>query len=81
MTREIILYSTIEGKCPSKDFFDSLPKKVFQKVLWVLKLIEELEKIPQTYFKKLIGSEDIWECRIIFSSNIYRIFFFFKMVM
>jgi phage-related protein len=29
------------------------------------------------YFKKLIGTEDVWECRIQFGSNIYRIFCFF----
>ena len=78
MKREIILYTTSDGKCPAKDFFDALPKKVFQKISWVLRLIVELEKIPKTYFKKIVNSDDIWECRIGFSSNTYRIFCFFE---
>ncbi len=28
------------------------------------------ERIPATYFKKLIGAEEIWECRIQYGSNI-----------
>lgn len=77
MQREIVLYETIDGKCPVQDFFDSLPNKAFQKITWVLQLIIDLEKIPSTYFKKLQNTDDIWECRIKFSSNIYRILCFF----
>ncbi|TAL35975.1 MAG: type II toxin-antitoxin system RelE/ParE family toxin [Spirochaetes bacterium] len=78
MKREIQLYTTNDGKCPMKEFLDSLPRKVFQKVTWVLQLLVELEKIPSTYFKKIVNSDNIWECRIDFSSNTYRIFCFFK---
>lgn len=78
MKREVLLYTTVDGKCPLKDFFDSLSKKVFQKIVWVLQLIKELENIPSTYFKKIVNSDDIWECRVNFSSNTYRIFCFFQ---
>lgn len=44
---------------------------------WVLRLLEDLEMVPASYFKKLIGTEDIWECRIQHASNIYRILCFF----
>ena len=73
-----IFYKTIEGKCSVKDFLDSLPGKVAQKVAWVLSLLEDLEVVPSTYFKKLVGTEEIWECRIQFASNAYRIFCFFE---
>jgi len=43
----------------------------------VLNLVEELDIIPSAYFKKLSGTEGIWECRIAFGSNAYRIFCFF----
>jgi putative component of toxin-antitoxin plasmid stabilization module len=76
--RKIILYTLRDGSCPIKDFFDSLPHKVFQKVSWVLRLISEVKNIPSTYFKKLKDSDDIWECRIKFGSNIYRLFCFFS---
>ena len=56
---------------------DSLPGKVAQKIVWVLKLLEDLDVVPSSYFKKLTGAEAIWECRIQFGSNAYRIFCFF----
>jgi phage-related protein len=67
----------VDGKCPVQDFLDALPGKVAQKVAWVLRLLEDLEMVPATYFKKLIGTEEIRECRIQYGSNIYRIFCFF----
>ena len=77
MARKIIFYRTKDGKCPVEDFLDSLHPKDAQKVLWVLRLIEELDKVPSRYFKKLTGTEEIWECRVVIKSNAYRIFSFF----
>jgi phage-related protein len=54
-----------------------LPGKVVQKIVWVLRLLEDLDIVPTSYFKKLAGTEGIWECRIQFGSNAYRIFCFF----
>lgn len=72
MKREIKFYKTKDGKCPVKEFIDSLPGKVAQKIAWVLMLIETQEKVPRTYFKNLAGTK-IYECRIEFGRNIYRI--------
>jgi len=77
MRRKIIFYRTEDGKCPVEDFLDSLQPKEAQKVLWVLRLIEELDKVPSQYFKKLTDTEEIWECRITIKSNAYRVFSFF----
>ena len=77
MNRTVIFYRTVGGKCPIQEFIDSLPGKVAQKTVWVLKLLEDLEIVPSSYFKKLVGTEEIWECRIQFGSNTYRIFCFF----
>jgi len=77
MKREIVLYTTQDGKCPVKEFLDSFPKKIFQKISWVLQLISEIDRIPSTYFKKLKETDNIWECRIKFGSDIYRLFCFF----
>lgn len=60
-----------------QEFIDSLYGKAAQKVTWTLMLLEELETLPTTYFKKLVNSEGIWEVRISVGSNIYRIFCFF----
>jgi len=77
VNRTVTFYKTADGHCPVQAFLDALPGKVAQKVVWVLRLLEDLEMVPATYFKKLIGTEDIWECRIQYGSNIYRIFCFF----
>jgi phage-related protein len=76
MIRKIIFYKTLEGRCPVQEFLDSLTGKVAQKIIWVLRLLEDLETVPSTYFKKLTGT-DIWECRIQYEHNSYRIFCFF----
>ena len=77
MGKAVIFYRTADGKCPVQEFLDSLPGKVAQKLTWVLKLIEDLEIVSSTYFKKIVSTEEIWECRIQLGSNAYRIFCFF----
>jgi phage-related protein len=67
-----MFYKTPLQKCPVREFLDSLPGKTAQKITWVLKLIEDLDMVPEKYFKKL-ESYDIWECRIDFAGNTYRI--------
>ncbi len=61
MNRTVVFYKTTDGKCPVQDFLDSLPGKVAQKA----------------GEGKLIGTEEIWECRIQFGSNAYRVLCFF----
>jgi phage-related protein len=43
----------------------------------VLRLIEELDEIPRQYFKKLVDNEGIWEVRVQFGDNIFRLLCFF----
>lgn len=75
--RTVKFYRTVDGKCPVREFLDSLPAKAAQKVTWVLTLLENLNVVPAAYFKKLVNSEEIWECRVQFGSNAYRLFCFF----
>ena len=75
--REVVFYKTVSGECPVREFLDSLPGKAAQKVVWVLILLEELDVLPANYFKKLHGSDEVWECRVQFGSAAYRIFCFF----
>jgi phage-related protein len=42
-------------------------------VFFVLDLIEQIERVPREYFKKLQGTDDIWEVRIQHGNNIFRI--------
>jgi hypothetical protein len=59
MPRNVIFYTTETGKRPVEQFLDSLESKEAQKILWILKVIEELERIPYQYFKKLTGTDEI----------------------
>ncbi|HNS16125.1 MAG TPA: type II toxin-antitoxin system RelE/ParE family toxin [Syntrophorhabdaceae bacterium] len=77
MKRTVTFYTTVSGNCPIKEFLDLLPSKAAQKVTWVLSLLEDLDIVPSSYFKKLVGTDEIWECRIQFGPNAYRIFCFF----
>ena len=77
MGKTVIFYKTVDGKCPVQEFLDSLPGKSAQKIAWVLTLIEDLDNVPSPYFKKLVNTEEIWECRIQLGSNAYRMFCFF----
>jgi phage-related protein len=74
---EIIFYKTISGKCPVEEFLDALTSKQSQKVTWVLRLLEELPTIPSKYFKKLVNIDDLWEVRITFGSDTFRLLGFF----
>lgn len=60
-----------------EDFLDSLGGKQVQKVVWVLRLIEELESVPSQYMKKLVGTEDLWEVRAQHGGEAFRILGFF----
>lgn len=75
--REILFYKTESGKCPVEDFLESLSSKQAQKVTWVLSLIEELPTIPSKYFKKLVSTDDLWEVRVNYSGEIFRLLGFF----
>ena len=75
--RQIVFYRSELGHCPVEEFLDSLSSKQAQKVTWVLCLIEDLKIVPSQYFKKLVNSENIWEVRVTFGGNIFRILGFF----
>lgn len=60
-----------------EDFFVEQRDKVKEKIIWTLGLIEEIEKIPETYLKHLENTEGLFEIRVQQGSDIFRIFCFF----
>ena len=64
-----------------KDYFDEFFKeqrqKVKDKIIWTFDLIEELERVPETYLKHLEGTDGLFEIRVHQGSDIFRIFCFF----
>jgi phage-related protein len=77
MVREVLFYKTSTGRSPIQDFLDSLSAKQAQKVVWVLKLVEDLDIVPGQYFQKMANTDDIWEARVRVGSNIFRLLGFF----
>ena len=75
--KTVNFYKTPEGKSPVAEFLDSLTAKEAQKVIWVLKLVEEMDRVPSTYLKKLTNTEEIWEIRAQAGNNIFRLLGFF----
>jgi phage-related protein len=59
------------------DFFESLRPEIKKKFNWVLQLISTVERVPEKYFKHLSGTTGIFEIRIDYGSNTYRVFCFF----
>jgi len=76
--RTIAFYRFANGQSPIEEFLDSLNGKQAQKVLWVLRLVEDLEIVPIQYFKKLTGTANLWEVRIQVGSDIFRLLGFFE---
>jgi phage-related protein len=62
-----------------EDFYENQTDKVKKKIIWTLKIIEELDRIPEIYFKHLKNTTGLYEIRIQVGSNIFRIFCFFDL--
>jgi phage-related protein len=75
--RTIEFYRTESGKCPVEEFLDSLSDKHTQKVTWVLRLVERIDRVPEQYLKKLVGTDHLWEIRAQIAGNSYRLLGFF----
>jgi len=76
--REVNFYQSENGKYPAKEFLDSFRGKQANKITWVLEIFEDTSIVPTQYFKKLKGTDDIWEIRVIFSGDIFRLLGFFE---
>lgn len=60
-----------------EQFFVKQREKVRDKIIWTFELIEELERIPETYLKHIEDTDGLFEIRIQQGSDIFRIFCFF----
>ncbi len=60
-----------------QDFFDKQTTKVKSKIVWTFELIEDLQRVPETYLKHLENTDGLYEIRVQVASDIFRIFCFF----
>ena len=70
--REVITYKEYFD-----DFFKKKPQKVRDKIIKVLDIIEQIDRIPTTYLKYIEGTNGLFEVRVQLGNNIFRIFCFF----
>jgi phage-related protein len=70
--RSVILY-----KDYFQDFFEKQRNKVKDKIIWTLELIEDIQKIPDTYLKYIENTDGLYEIRVQQGNDIFRIFCFF----
>jgi phage-related protein len=56
------------------DFFDQQTEKVKEKIDHVLFVVTVADRIPLKFFQHLEGTNGLYEIRVEFQGNIYRIF-------
>jgi len=59
-----------------QDFFDKQSKKVKAKIVWTFDLVEDLQRVPETYLKHIENTNGLYEIRVQLGSDIFRIFCF-----
>lgn len=64
-----ILFKRITNYC-----YKELNPKVKEKVKYVLELIKQVERVPEKFLAPMTGHEGLFEIRIEYQSNIFRIF-------
>jgi len=70
--RKVIFYKNY-----FEDFFAKQNRKVQEKIIWTIELVEDLEIVPEIYFKHLENTHGLYEMRVQHGKNHYRIFCFF----
>jgi phage-related protein len=56
------------------DLYKNLDIKVKTKIQYVFELIKQVDRVPEKFLAPMTGYEGLFEIRIEYQSNIYRIF-------
>ena len=57
-----------------QDFYLEQTGKVQEKIEYVFKIIRTVQNVPKKFLDHMIGTDGLYEIRVEFESNIYRIF-------
>jgi phage-related protein len=77
MDKKIRYRTIIFYKDYFQEFFLHQREKVKNKIIWTFDLIQELQRVPETYLKHIENTNGLFEIRVQQGSNIFRIFCFF----
>ena len=58
-------------------FFSEQDRKVQDKIIKILDIIEQLELIPESYLKYIVETDGLYEIRVQLGRRLFRIFCFF----
>jgi len=61
-----------------QDFFNKQNRKVKAKIIWTFDLIENLQRIPETYLKHIETTDGLYEIRVQLGNDISRVLCFFE---
>lgn len=56
------------------EFYQKQEEKVKSKIQYVFELIRQVDRVPEKFLKHLTGTDGLYEIRVEYDSNIYRIF-------
>lgn len=56
------------------EFYQMQDQKVKDKIQYVFELIRQVDQVPEKFLKHLTGTNGLYEIRIDYQSNIFRIF-------
>ena len=56
------------------DFYKDLDVKVKTKIQYVFELIKQINRVPEKFLAPMTGYDGLFEIRIEYQSNIYRVF-------
>lgn len=56
------------------DFYLKQSDKVQEKIEYVFKILRTVQNVPKKFLKHMEGTDGLYEVRIEFESNIYRVF-------
>lgn len=67
--REVVTYKNYFD-----DFFKEQSRKVQDKIIKILDILQTVERVPVTYLKYIEGTNGLFEVRVQLGSDIFRIF-------
>src|SRR5688572_6685417 len=76
--RRIVFYSTRSGRDPVAEFLRALVPKQRGKIAWVLDILRTTEHVSAKYLKKLAGTDGLWEIRVTYRGDAFRLLSFFE---
>ncbi len=56
------------------EFYLNQDQKVKEKIKYVFELIKQVDRVPKKFLDHITGTNGLYEIRIDYQSNIYRIF-------